>query len=595
MAVVYLSKERGLDTNDDSYGVDIERPWKSLPHAVGRIIFKLENGSKAKPYRVNELLFKKTCSDFTFFDIDANHEIEFTPSGLKKLKTRVESTISKFINDEKAKLAEERKEKARLRDLELSKSIVISKPPNYDLAVSANIDHVLMAYNRKREDKGPLYKLQGWVDSVRRHGNKLMFVNLRDGSSTGEQIQVLFTGTLCKTYDALTLQPESCISVWGKVRESESEHEESRKRFDSTLPPCLTDYEFVAEYWELIGSAPVGGLESKLNRDSGLHQITLYRHLANRTRNMRNMLIFHGALTQSVHHEMRSQGVTLVHLPSFVQTQCEGGSTLFKVPYFGDPDVYLTQSSQLYLETLVPVLNNVYCMQSSFRAENSNTRRHLTEYLHLEAEYGNITFEKLLDRIESLVVSVVEEFNTILQEDTMVWDGPKPTVKELKKPFRRMLYTDAITWLNEHGILNEGDVPFKFGDDIPEKPERMMVDTIGEPIFLCKFPAALKSFYMERDPENELLTLSTDLLLPNVGEVVGGSMRMWHTEELLSVFKKQGIPHESYEWYIDQRRFGSCPHGGFGLGFERLLAYLLDLHTVQYATAYPRTVSIISP
>jgi len=424
--------------------------------------------------------------------------------------------------------------------------------------------------------------LTGWVQFIRA-GKKNVFVVLRD--HTG-YVQVYigrknFEVTKQKEIDSLV--KESYIKITGILKQ------------DDRAP--YIGREISCSNFEIIGSSvPI----ESINRQTGSFVKFENRHLVLRGQRLQYVMQIRSEVCYAISDFMRSRNVSKVTPPTLTQQEVEGGSTLFKLDYYGE-EAMLTQSSQLYLETAIPSLGPVWCELPSFRNEKSATRRHLSEFTHIEAELPSIGFEELLEFIESMVKYVAK---TVYQnpkfKEKIDWlyedAGLKHNFEVPDKPFKRMKYSDAIKWLNEKGIkliLQDGtEKDFEYGDDIPEAPERLMTDTIGEPIFLTHFPKAMKAFYMEPDNEE---TLSVDLLLPNVGEIVGGSMRITDYDTLVEGFKKNKINTSMYDWYIDQRKYGSCPHGGFGFGTERFLMWLTMQDNVKDCCLYPRYMGRIKP
>lgn len=530
------------------------------------------DGTKDKPFKsVIQAMRKAGKEPFPTIYVDSKTEGERYEPVSKSQKKKV-TGLWQAEQKKLAKKADQEAEKAERREknLEEAKKIVIEQ----DTSLPAPKQIKIRDSVANREVRVKVY---GWVGELRRQGKNLMFVLLRDGTGF---LQCVLTDKLCQTYDAVTLSLESAIAIYGVI----SEVPEGKTAPDG--------HEMKVDYWELVGAAPPGGAENLLNEDANPDVQLDNRHMMIRGKNTSKVLKMRSVIIQCFRDHFFNRGYFEVHPPTLVQTQVEGGATLFKLDYFGQ-EAYLTQSSQLYLETAMPAMGDVFCMAQSYRAEHSRTRRHLAEYTHCEAECPFISFEDLLNKIEDLVCDVVDR---VLKSPYASYvKDLHPEFQPPKRPFRRMNYADAIVWLKENNVTKDDGTFYEFGEDIPEAPERKMTDTINEPILLCRFPAEIKSFYMPRCPEDTRLTESVDLLMPNVGEIVGGSMRIWDVEQLESGFKREGIDPTPYYWYIDQRKYGSCPHGGYGLGVERFMCWILNRYHIRDACLYPRFVGRCKP
>ncbi|KAF8525974.1 asparaginyl-tRNA synthetase [Hysterangium stoloniferum] len=564
---IYVDEITGSDTTGDG---TIQQPYQSAAHAL------FVNQAISEP---KLLMRSKEESDF----------VEITASALKKARKNADGLAKKAKKSEELKLREEQAKGAEAektqKKLEESKKIVLTEDSDLVKPVKAKIGNLAPLRSKR-------VRVSGWVHRLRDQKG-IIFVDLRDGTG---YLQVVLSGIVAQTYQALTLNTEATIEATGILQEVP----EGKK--------APGGHELIVDYWRLLGSSP-GGPDSFSNQVTEKSDPSLQadlRHLVLRGETASNVLRLRSFLLRAFRESLVSHDLMEVTPPCLVQTSVEGGATLFKLDYYSQP-AYLTQSSQLYLETCLPSLGDVFCIQESFRAENSHTRRHLSEYTHLEGELAFITFDDLMDHIETIICESVQKLLDSPVASALI-KQLNPNFVQPKRPFKRMSYASAIAWLVENGIKRPSEdadgniikdeqgnpimVDHVLGDDIAEAAERQMTDIFAVPMFLYGFPKELKAFYMKAMPgtgEGGLVyTESCDLLMPNVGEIVGGSMRISDMDELLAGYKRVGIDPSPYYWFTDQRKYGTCEHGGYGLGVERFLAWLANRYTVRECSLYPR-------
>ncbi len=416
---------------------------------------------------------------------------------------------------------------------------------------------------------GTTVRLRGWLHRTRSSGG-IVFSVLRDGTGL---IQVTVKkGNVPEDQfaDAQKALTESSVEVEGIV------HDDPRAPGGKEVRASAFGVVSFSENF------PITGKET----DETLLDV---RHLWLRSREMAATMKVRASLLDGLREFYDGAGYTEVHCPTFVSGQTEGGSTLFKVPYF-DEEVYLTQSSQLYLETMIFSLGRVYTLQPSFRAEKSRTRRHLTEYWHFEAEAAWASNEEMMAEEEKMMAFLAKRVVERHGPELELQKRDPAKLKAVEPPFPRLKYAEAIDLANKKGLH------LKWGDDFGYEEEKVLTEGFEKPFFVTHFPKEVKAFYHRPDPKDPKVVLNHDLLAPEgYGEVIGGGERVWELEVLLQRLKEYNLSEDDYRWYVDLRRYGSVPHSGFGLGVDRLVMYFLGLDHIKWSLPYPRMMRRVYP
>jgi asparaginyl-tRNA synthetase len=323
------------------------------------------------------------------------------------------------------------------------------------------------------------------------------------------------------------------------------------------------------------------------------------RHLALRTRRMVAMAKIRATVLDYGRRWFVENDWMEVTAPTIVKGAVEGGSTLFKLKYF-DEEAYLSQSAQLYLEAMIFSLGPVWSLTPSFRAEKSRTVRHLAEFSHLEAEAPWITLDDILKVQEQLVSYVIQ--NTVREraEELVYLKRDVADLKKVEPPFERLPYENAIDILRTKGFTivqeNGSKREIRVGDDLNVDSERELTKNASKPVFVVGYPIAVKPFYVKEDPERKGVGLAADMLAPQgFGEITSGGLREDDIVSMTERIKKEGLNPAAYDWYLDLRKFGSVPHGGFGLGIERLMRWITNVDDIKDTVLFPRTMSRVTP
>jgi asparaginyl-tRNA synthetase len=425
--------------------------------------------------------------------------------------------------------------------------------------------------NRVGEHVGQTVTIKGWLHN-RRSSGKIHFLVVRDGTGF---LQVVMGK---RDVDEATFQradhlgQESAIIITGLVKEE---------------PRANGGYEMVASGLEVINEAHEYPITPK---EHGVDFLMDRRHLWIRAERQTAILKVRHEIINAVRDFFNDQGFILADTPIFTPAACEGTTTLFPVEYFDDEKAYLTQSGQLYNEANAMALGKVYAFGPTFRAEKSKTRRHLTEFWMVEPEMAYADLNDVITLAEGLITSVVARVLDRRQKELKTLERNVSKLEAIKAPFPRLHYDEAAKILLDKGL------PFQVGGDLGGTDETVLSEQFDRPVCVTHYPAAIKAFYMKPDPNEPDKALCVDVLAPEgYGEIIGGGQRLDDLDLLLQRIKEHDLPQESFEWYLDLRRFGSVPHGGFGMGIERCVSWICGLEHVRETIPYPRMLYRIYP
>ncbi len=421
--------------------------------------------------------------------------------------------------------------------------------------------------------EGQEVTLQGWLYNQRESG-KLLFPIFRDGTGIIQGVVALKEQP--EAFETLRgLTQESSVIVTGKIR--------AEQRAPGGYEIGVTKIEVVQK----VSEETPFPIQLK---EHGVDFLLDHRHLWIRTPRQAAILRIRAEAIRAGREFMDGQGYTLTDAPIFTPAACEGTTTLFEVNYFDDEKAYLTQSGQLYIEATAMALGKVYTFGPTFRAEKSKTRRHLTEFWMLEPEAAYADLGDMMTLGEGLVSHVVQAVlkNRARELETLKRDTSK--LANVKPPFPRIAYEEAVAVLNKRGN------PAKFGDDFGGDEETILSSEYDRPVLVHRYPAAIKAFYMQPDPQRPDLALAFDMLAPEgYGEIIGGSQRVHDYDLLVKRMAEHDVPQESLKWYLDLRRYGSVPHAGFGLGLERTVAWICGTEHIREVIPFPRMIYRVYP
>ncbi len=437
----------------------------------------------------------------------------------------------------------------------------------------------LTTIDKVGEHEGQRVTLRGWLYNLRASG-KLLFPIFRDGSGTIQGI-VPKAAVSPETFETVKgLTQESSVVVRGRVRadqrapggyELDVDEVEVRQRVDENAPFPIT------------------------LKEHGVDFLMEHRHLWVRTPRQSAILRIRAEIIKAARDFLDGAGFTLTDPPILTPAACEGTSTLFPVEYFGE-EAFLTQSGQLYIESTALALGKVYSFGPTFRAEKSKTRRHLTEFWMVEPEMAYAGLDELMELAEHFIAFIVDRVLGRRRADLVLTGRDIAKLEAIQAPFPRLRYDEAVAMLNAAHARGELPQPFEYGNDFGSPDETYLSSQYDRPLMVHRYPAAVKAFYMQPDPEDARYALCVDVLAPEgYGEVIGGSERIASYNLLKQRIEEHHLPLDAFGWYLDLRRYGSVQHAGFGMGIERAVAWICGLDHVRETIPFARTLNRMYP
>ena len=415
--------------------------------------------------------------------------------------------------------------------------------------------------------------IQGWLYNLRESG-KLLFPLFRDGTGIIQGVVVRSAVPLEVFERARNLTQESSVRVTGKVRA------------DQRAPG---GFELEVSHLETLQQIPVENSYPITPKEHGVEFLMDHRHLWLRSTRQRAILGVRHEIIKAVRDFFDDRGFTLVDTPIFTPSACEGTTALFEVDYF-EEKAYLTQSGQLYNEAAAMAVGKTYCFGPTFRAEKSKTRRHLTEFWMVEPEVAFAHLDDMMVLGEELVAFVIRRVLEKRRSELQVLQRDVTKLEKCTPPFPRLSYDDAVKILQEKGS------EIQWGGDFGGGDETILSESLDKPVLVHRYPSQVKAFYMAPDPGRPEVALCVDMLAPEgYGEIIGGGERLADYDLLVKRIEEAKLPRQAFEWYLDLRRYGSVPHAGFGMGIERVVAWICGLEHVRETIPFPRMLYRLTP